>query len=116
MAKRVSEASSLTETQLEALLLYRRVKSGELTLKQAAAVREPEPTTVGAFYHTVSEAKQNMRQAIMALAAGIWLGYVSQADLRRLFDQLANTPSAFDDPRAEAMFPVLEALAQKIVQ
>ena len=115
--KRVAESSSLTEVQLDALALYRCVKAGEVTLSQASKMRgEPSrPSTVGAFYHSVQEGKRNMREAIMALAAGIWLGYVDMADLRRLFDQLANSPGAFDDGRAEQMLPVLEALAEKIV-
>ena len=113
--RRVAETSSLTETQLECLALYRRVLSRDLTLAEAAKMRQPKPTKIGAFYHTVQQGRDNMREAVMTLTAGIWLGYVKLEDLRRLFDMVANTPSAFDNERAEQLLPVLEALVAKIV-
>lgn len=114
--KRVAEASSLTETQVEALMLYRRVLSGDLTLAEASKVREPKPTKIGAFYRTVQQGRSNMKQAVMTLTAGIWLGYVKLEDLRRLFDLVANNPSPFEQEASQELLLVLEALVSKIVE
>jgi len=116
--KRVSSRSSLTEAQLESLLLYRSVLSGALTLEKASKMRTSRhgrPPTVGAYYRTVHQGKDNMKQAIMTVAAGVWLGYIKLEDLRRLFDLLANTPSPFENVQSEQLMPVLEALIAKIV-
>jgi hypothetical protein len=113
--KRLSRSSSLTERQLEALMLYGRVLSGELTLAKASQLRQ-KPSKIGAFYRVVQQAKGNMREAVMTLTAGIWLGYVNPEDLRRLLDVVASSPPPADDERADQVLPVLEALAAKIVQ
>jgi len=117
--KRVSSASALTEAQLESLLLYRRVLSGELTLEKASRLRSSKltggPVKVGAFYATVKQGKGNLKQAVMTLTAGVWLGYVKLEDLWRLFDLVANSPSPFEQPQSEQLMPVLEALVEKMV-
>ena len=113
--ERVSSVSSLTEAQLESLLLYRRVLSGELTLEKASKLRESKKVSVGAFYRTVHQGKDNMKQAIMTITAGVWLGYVKLEDLRRLFDLVANSPSPFEQAQSEQLMPVLAALVEKMV-
>lgn len=113
--KRVSEVSSLTECQMKSLLLYRRVLSGELSLAQASKLREPKSSTVGAFYRVVQQGKGNVRQAIMTLIAGIWLGYVKPEDLRRLFDLVADNPFPLDQERFDQLLPALEALIGRMV-
>jgi hypothetical protein len=100
-------------------MLYKRVISGELTLEKASELREvkryPGPVTVGSFYRTVQQGKENLREAMMTLTAGVWLGYVKLDDLRRLFDLVSNNPSPFESAQFEQLMPALEALITKIV-
>lgn len=117
--KRIVSTSELSQAQMESLLLYRRVLSGELTLETASKLRtkeeNPHPVTVGAFYRTVQQGRENLKEAVMTLTAGIWLGYVKVEDLRRLFDLVGNNPSPLEQPQSEQLMPVLESLVEKIV-
>jgi hypothetical protein len=112
--KRISSDSNLTETQLEALALYKRVISGELTLEKASKMKA-KPAKVGAYYRTVQQGRGNLKQAVMTLAAGVWLGYIKLEDLRRLFDLVGNSPSPFEQEQSDQLLPILEALVEKMV-
>ena len=119
MLERIVSTSGLSRAQLESLLLYKRVLSGEVTLETASKLRtkgeSPHPVTVGAFYRTVQQGRENLKEAVMTLTAGIWLGYVKVEDLRRLFDLVGNSPSPLEQPQIGQLMPVLESLVQKIV-
>ena len=84
----VARKSSLTSAQVDSLIIHQRVRAGEMKLKQAAGTRRP-PVTVGAYYRTVKHAKQNFKSSILTLIVGVWLGYVSLPDLRRLLELVA---------------------------
>lgn len=112
--KRISDSSALTEAQMESLLLYKRVMSGELSLNEAGKLRT-QPVTGGSFYRVVQQGKGNLKAAIVTVAAGIWLGYLKPEDLRRLFNLLVSGPSPFEQKQSEELLPVLEALVEKIV-
>lgn len=117
--KRVSDSSSLTEAQMESLLLYRHVMSGDLSLAKAAKLRmkegAPKPTKVGAYYRTVKQGKDNLKAAIMTVTAGIWLGYLKPEDLRQLFELAAKTPHPFEQEPPEHFWQVLQVLVEKMV-
>jgi hypothetical protein len=113
--------SGLSQIQVESLLLYKRVLSGELTLETASKLRtrtkgeSSRPVKVGAFYRTVQQGRENLKEAVMTVTVGIWLGYVKVEDLRRLFDLVGNTPLPLEQPQISQLMPVLESLIQKIV-
>jgi len=113
--KRVAASSSLTEAQIESLLLYRRVMSGDLSLSEAGKLRTPKPTTVGAYYRVVQQGKDNVKAAIMTVTAGIWLGYLKPDDLKRLFELVAKTPFPFEKEPPEELLAALQALVEKLV-
>lgn len=99
---------------MESLLIYKRVKTGELSLGEAGKLRTP-PVKGGSFYRVVQQGKRNLKEAIVTVTAGIWLGYLKPEDLRRLFNLLANSPSPFEKEQSEELLQVLDALVEKIV-
>jgi len=119
LAKRISEGSSLSDAQLESLSLYQRVRAGEISLKEAAGSRRGrrtgQPVTIGAFYRTVDQAKQNVRSSILTLVTALWLGYVRIEDVRRLFELVGRGSVELSDEEADQFMGVLNALVDKIV-
>lgn len=117
----VSE-SSLTERQLESLVLYVRVAIGEMKLREATALasktkrRMPErPQTVGSYYRTVQQARKNIRKSIVTLLIGIWLGVVKMEDVRRLLEVAGGGIRELSDEETGQLIAVLRSLTGKIV-
>ena len=110
----VARKSSLTSAQVDSLIIHQRVRAGEMKLKQAAETRRP-PVTVGAYYRTVKQAKQNFKSSILTLIVGVWLGYVSLPDLRRLLELVARGVETLSEDQVAQLASVIEALTDKIV-
>ena len=122
LANRISEGSSLSEAQLESLALYQRVRAGEISLKQAAETRTArrgnkagQPVTVGSYYRTLDQAKNNVRSSILTLVTALWLGYVRVEDVRRLFELVGRGAVELSEEEADQFMGVLNALVDKIV-
>lgn len=119
LAKRISERSTLTDAQLESLALYQRVRAGEISLKEAAGSRvgrkTGSPVTVGAYYRTVDQAKENLRASILTVVTGLWMGYVRVEDVRRLFELVGRGSVELSEDEADQFLGVLNALVDKIV-
>ncbi|MDV3278324.1 MAG: hypothetical protein LYZ69_07645 [Nitrososphaerales archaeon] len=115
VARRISKDSSLTETQLESLLLYQRVRSGEISLREAAGSRSRGPVSVGAYYRVVKQAKENVRSSILTLVTALWLGYVRVEDVRRLFELVGRGEVELSDEEADQFVGVLNALVDRMV-
>jgi hypothetical protein len=111
----VSGKSSLTEAQLESLIIYRRVASGELTLKEAASLREKGPVTLGSFYRVVGQARNNVRESIATVVVSMILGYVKVQDLRRLLELVSQGTSTLGEESLDRVAPLIMALIEKIV-
>lgn len=82
--------STLTEAQVESLTLYRKIKRGELNMRQAAAARTPRGVSLGAYQRVVKQGLNNIRSALRTLLIGVALGYVKVEELKRLIDLMAN--------------------------
>lgn len=122
LAKRISERSSLTDAQLESLSLYQRVRAGEISLKAAASSRvarvgskRGQPVSVGAYYRTVDQAKENLRASILTVVTGLWMGYVKVEDVRRLFELVGRGSVELSEDEADQFLGVLNALVDKII-
>jgi hypothetical protein len=108
------DESSLTRRQLEALRSYLRVALGEMRYREAAASGPSKKVTVGSYFRTVKQAKENVRRSIVTLLIGVWLGVVKPEDLRRLLDTAGNVVDLPDEER-ERFIVVLRALLGRIV-
>jgi hypothetical protein len=115
--------SSLTPRQLEALTIYVRVASGELTLKQAAQMAgegrmkgpRDKPLAIGSYYRTVSQARSNIKASLRTVVISLWLGLVRIEDLRKLFEAVGVGSRHLSDEEAQRFLQVLEALLGRII-
>jgi hypothetical protein len=115
--------SSLTKRQLDSLFAYTQVASGEKTLKEAASLSSPgrlkgdldSPVTVGSYYRTVSQARENIRESLATALIAIWLGLVKLDDVRRLLEVVAAGSRTLSDDEALRFVGVLRALLDRMV-
>ena len=107
--------SSLTARQLEALEGYVRVALGEVRYREAAAGGESGGVTVGSYFRTVQQARENVRQSLVTLLIGLWLGVVKTEDVRRLLELAVAGEKALSDEEVRRFVAVLNALLEKIV-
>ena len=107
--------STLTRTQLESLRSYVRVVNGELLLKQAAIRRAQGAVTVGSYYRTVSQGRTKIRESMVTVLIGIWLGLVKLEDVRRLFDLAGEGFEDLSDESTERFVQVLQTILEKVV-
>jgi hypothetical protein len=117
------EESSLTSRQLESLAGYVRVVSGEIKLREAALIasqgrkrgRPEKPLTVGSYYRTVSQARNNVKQSLVTCVIALWLGLVKVEDVQKLFELVGSGARELSGEEAERFRQVLEALLRQMV-
>lgn len=109
------QRSSLTETQFESLLSYRKVKSGQMHFRDAAGSRSKKPVTVGSYYRTVQQARNRVRESVVTILIAMEIGLIRLEDVRRLLELVgkANTEVAEED--SERFGEILQTLLDKIV-
>ncbi len=111
----LTQASVLTDPQLESLMSYLRVRSGEATLKEAASSRRSKPVTVGSYYRTVQQAEENLRKSVVTVVIGLWLGVVRREDLQRLFTTVGPEWGKLEGEGAERAAGVVLAMIDQLV-
>ena len=116
------DQSALTRRQLEALQGYVRVVLGEMRYRDAASAASPGrrrgkagPITIGSYFRTVQQARENIRKSLTTLLIGIWLGVVKPEDVRRLLDVAGGGARELSDEERDRVVGVLRALLQRIV-
>jgi hypothetical protein len=107
--------SSLTPAQLESLIAYHLVVSGQLTLKQAAGMRQRGPVRVGSFYRTVQQGRKNISASIVTLIIALWMEFVDPEDLRRLLDQVGKKLPSIEQYEMERLTAVIKDIVERIV-
>ncbi len=120
---RLVEQSSLTPRQLQSLTSYLRVASREIKLKEAASLasqgrkkgRPEKPLTIGSYYRTVSQARSNLKESLVTVVIGLWLGLIKVEDVRRLFELVGGGARELSDEEVERFLQLLEALLRRIV-
>ena len=112
--RRLAAGSDLTDVQVISLELYLRFRSGELTLKEAAALRDGG-VSIGSFYRTVQQARHRVRSACITLLVALWVGVVRAEDLRRLLEIAGRGAPNFSEAEEDQLLAVLGALVDKIV-
>ena len=117
------DESTLTRRQLEALRAYIRVAIGEVRYREAAlamspgrkSLGSPKPLTIGSYFRTVQQAKQNIRRSVVTILIGLWLGAVKPEEVRRLLDVAGTSVRELSDEERERFVGVLRVLLQKLV-
>jgi len=107
--------SSMTRKQLESLTLYLRVIRGDLKLKQAAEQLPQGPVSVGSYYRTVSQARKNLREALVTVLIGLWMDAIRLEDVRRLFELVGAGSRAVSEEDQARFVDVLNVLLDKMV-
>lgn len=115
--------SSVTTRQLESLMSYTRVVSGELRLKDAASLESKgrtkglpgAPLTIGSYYRTVRQARSNLRESLVTLVVALWLGLIRAEDVRRLSDLVGTGARDLSDEEGERFLQLLDALLGRII-
>jgi hypothetical protein len=109
------DQSTLTRRQLEALQSYMRVALGEMKYRDAAKSGTSKSVTIGSYFRTVQQARENVREAIVTLLIGLWLGAVKAEDVRRLLDVAGREAGELSEEESSRFAGVLRALVKKIV-
>jgi hypothetical protein len=106
--------SNLTEKQLESLERYMRVSSGEMRYREAAASMS-RPVTIGSYYRTLQQGRENVRDSIVTVLVAMAIGLVKTEDVRRLFELVGKVGTELAEENRERFSEVLGALLDKIV-
>ncbi len=119
----LARESSLTSRQIESLVSYKRVSSGEIKFREAASIassgrtrgnREKE-LTIGSYYRTLTQARTNVKRSLVTILIGMQLGVVRVEELRRLFELVGTGARELSDDEQERFVQVLRALLDRIV-
>ena len=108
------EESALTRRQLETLRSYVRVSLGELKFREAAA-GTTKAVSVGSYFRTLQQAKSHLRQSLVTLLIGLWLGLIKAEDVRRVLELAGAGDRELSDDERERFVSLLRALIQRVV-
>jgi hypothetical protein len=109
------DQSSLTEKQLESLISYVKVERGEMRFREAAASRSERPVTIGSYYRTVQQGRNQVRESIVTVLVAIAIGLVRLEDVRRLFELFGKGSAEVAEEDREQFATILQTLLDKIV-
>ncbi|MDG6937733.1 MAG: hypothetical protein JRN54_06315 [Nitrososphaerota archaeon] len=116
------EQSTLTPRQLEVLRLYVRVAHGEMKYVEAASKASQGrtkgasgPLTIGSYFRTVQQARENVKSSVVTLLIGVWLGVVKPDDVRRLLDVAGSGVRTLSEEETARLAGVLRELVKRIV-
>ena len=110
----LSEKSSLTEKQFQALLRYMKVVSGEMKYKQAAASMSP-PVTIGSYYRTLQQGKACVRESLVTVLVAMGIGLTKTEDVRRLFDLVGRVGTKVAEEDKTHFNEILQTLLDRLV-
>ena len=121
--ERLGDQSSITRRQLESLVSYMRVSSGEIKLKDAASLaskgrtrgKAEKPLTVGSYYRTVHQARKNVRESLVTVVIALWLGVIRVEDVRRLFELVGGGARELSDEEVERFTQLFDALVRRMI-
>jgi hypothetical protein len=111
------EQSELTPIQIEAIASYVGIRAGQLKWKDAATSMRrkrkqssDKPITLGSYYRTVQQGKDNVKKSAVTLLIAVWLGLVRVEDMRRLFELASRNLADLSEEDRSRFGAVLQAL------
>jgi hypothetical protein len=105
----------MTRKQLESIVAFLRVSRGEIKLREASNGLVDGPVTVGSFYRTVGQARNNFREALVTVLIGLWVDAIRLEDVRRLFELVGVGSKELSDQDQERFLQVLNVLLDRMV-
>lgn len=107
--------SSLTRTQIRRLMVQLSLQNPGEIGPEGENGSEITGVTPGAYYRVLSQAKNNVNQALYTLLLCTRIGVIRMDDLRRLLDLIAKVPPDVADVEANQVISLVDALVRKIV-
>ncbi len=111
----LAKQSNLTEKQLESLMSYVRVVTGEMLYREAAALRSGKAVTIGSYYRTVQQGRNQIRESIVTVLVAIAMGLVKIEDVRKLFELASRGNTEVSEENRKQFTGILQTLLDKIV-
>jgi hypothetical protein len=122
LPERLVKESSLTSRQLESLVSYMRVASGEIRFRDAASIAssgrtdgKEKPLTIGSYYRTLTQARTNIRESLVTVLIGMQLGVVKVEEVRKLFELVGVGARELSEYDQDRFIQVLGALLDRII-
>ena len=122
LPERLVKDSSLTSRQLESLVSYMRVASGEIRFRDAASIASSgrtkgveKPLTIGSYYRTLTQARTNIRESLVTVLIGMQLGVVKAEEVRKLFELIGTGARELSEYDQDRLIQVLGALLDRII-
>jgi hypothetical protein len=109
------EQSNLTEKQFESLTSYVRVVTGEIRYREAAALRSEKPVTIGSYYRTVQQGRNQVRESIVTILIAIAIGIVKVEDVGRLLELVSKGSTEVAEEDRQRFATLLQTLLHEIV-
>ncbi|MGA2663951.1 MAG: hypothetical protein ABSF83_03320 [Nitrososphaerales archaeon] len=108
--------SSLTQTQIQRLMVQVSSQNpGKIGDESEESAAEISGVTQGAYYRVLSQAENNINQALYTLLLCSRLGVLKMDDLKRLLELVGKVPAEIPDSEAAQVTTLVEALVRKIV-
>jgi len=90
-------------------------EAASITSQNRRKGRPDNPLTIGSYYRTVSQARSNVKQALVTVVIALWLGVVKVEDVRRLFEAVGGGGRDLLEEEADRFIQLLEALIRRMV-
>ncbi len=111
----IAKQSNLSPKQLESLMSYIKISSGQLRYKDAAALRTGHSVTVGSYFRTVQQGKRRVRESIVTVLIAVSIGLVKSDDFRRLLELMGRAGLEVAEDDRERFSVILRTLIDRIV-
>jgi len=90
------------------------VLRGEISSKEAANLRTPQPVKVGTYHRVLGQALQNLQSAIWTVIVGLNLGLIRAEELKHLIEVLPSNLEP-DEFHQEELLDVIRAIVRRVV-
>jgi len=107
--------SSLTLTQVETVQLSKRVKRGEITVRQAGQMKTKHTAQPGSYYRVLDQARGNLRRTVYTLLVASRLHLIGTEDLVRLLKMVQEAPEDMADDNFERFTAVVNEVVRRLI-
>ncbi len=107
--------SSFTDAQVQTLELSKRVKRGEITVKEATYMRKIGGVKAGSYYRVLGQARGNLRRTAFTLIVAAKLQIVDVEDLIRLLNMVRQTPEEMSEENLQQFTQLINQVVRRLV-
>ena len=109
------EESSLTYKQVETILLSKRVKNHEITVREAGQMKPSHAVQPGSYYRILDQARKNLRETAFTLLLAARLQMLNMEDMSRLVSMVREAPEEMSEESLRQFMAVVEQLVRRLV-